>query len=77
MSGGSSHYFLGLSAKELSNMKDNTIALQGISFHKDTSNGPSIVSYSSTQYVSNITASIVKIPTVISDAKLDRKDIQV
>ena len=58
-------------------MKDNTITLQGISFHEDTSKGPSIASYSSTQYVSNITPSIVKTPTVISDAKLDRKDIQV
>ena len=77
MSGGNPHYLLRLSARELSNMKDNTITLQFNSFNKDTSKGPSILSYNNTQYLSNITSSIMKIPTVISDAKLDRNDIQV
>ena len=77
MSGWSPHYLLRLSAKEISNIKDNTITLQYINCHKDASKGPSIASCGSTQYVSNITPSIVKIPTIISDSKLDRKDIQV
>ena len=58
-------------------MKDNTIILQGISFRKGTSKGPSISSYSSIQYGSNLTAPIVNRSTVISDAKLNRKEIQV
>ena len=77
MSGGIPLHLSELSGKEISNMKDNTITLQGIIFHKDTLKVPNIAYYSSTQYVSNITPSIVKIPTVISDAKLYRKDIQV
>ena len=71
------HYLLELSAKELSNIKDNTITIQGISFYKDTSNGPIITSYISIQYGSNLTPSIMKILTTMSGAKVDRHEIQV